>query len=176
MHLMVFVKPLKHCRDQTWTGMHPLEVSLSTVQVGCRPYHRNDLMRQARELEKWPAPDLPRLELSLTVGTTDTGLPRYIASVAAGGEPSGSGTLSSTLPTSTAKYYSTPPELTMARDGSHQSDQPMVAPVRRDGYARGNSSYKGRIVLSCMDMNHLPPGLPEGPAWSPGSECLLHVG
>ena len=37
------------------------------VQVGHRLYHRNDLIRQAMKLEKWPEPDnpdIPKLELS----------------------------------------------------------------------------------------------------------------
>ena len=47
------------------------------VQVG--HYHRNDLMRQAMKLEKWPEPDIPKLELSLTVGKTPAGVPCSIA-------------------------------------------------------------------------------------------------
>ena len=70
------------------------------VQVGSRLYQRNDLMRQAIELERWPAAELPRLELSM-VSATDNGLPCYVA-VPAAGEGS-SGTLSPTPPTTTTK-------------------------------------------------------------------------
>lgn len=37
-------------------------------QIGNCLYHRHDLMRQAIKLEKWSEPDIPRLNLSLTIG------------------------------------------------------------------------------------------------------------
>ena len=77
------------------------------VQVGSRLFHQNDLMRRAMELERWPEKEIPHLSLTLTVGTTPAGgaappgVPCYVATPAPAGESSGSGTLPSTMPTST---------------------------------------------------------------------------
>ena len=103
------------------------------VQVGGRLYHRNDLMRQAIELERWPTPDMPRLDLSLVLSTTENGTPCYVA-VPAAGEDAGSGTISSTLPTVTTDFST--PDPTLAQDGS----------LSGKGYAKGGAADRGRAA------------------------------
>lgn len=109
------------------------------IQVGSRVFHRNDLMRRALELERWPEAEIPRLDLTLTVGTTPAsgvappGVPCYIAVPKTAEDSSGSGTLSSTMPTSTTNYPT--PKSTLAQAGSQQSDQAVVQPNRRAGCA-----------------------------------------
>ena len=103
------------------------------VQVGSRLYHRNDLMRQAVELESRPSQEMPRLDLSLVLSTTENGTSCYVAAPAAG-EDVGSGTFSSTLPTITTDFST--PDSTLAQDGS----------LRGKGYAKGGAVERGRAA------------------------------
>ena len=74
------------------------------VQVGNRMFHRNDIMRQAIMLEQQPEAEIPQLQLTLVEGRADNGTPCYIATAVAEGGSSGSGTISSTLPTITTDW------------------------------------------------------------------------
>ena len=76
-------------------------------------------MRQAVALEQHPEAEVPQLQLTLVDGRTDNGTPRYIATAVAegGSSGSGSGTMSSTLPTVTTDW-STPDSTRVQADGS----------------------------------------------------------
>ena len=87
------------------------------AQVGNRMFHRNDLMRQAIMMEQQPDGEVPQLQLSLVEGCTDNGTPCYIATAVPEGGSSGSGTISSTLPTVTTDW-STPDSTRVQADGS----------------------------------------------------------
>ena len=68
-------------------------------------------------LEQQPEAEIPQLQLTLVEGRTDNGTPCYIATAVAEGESSGSGTISSTLPTVTTDR-STPDSTRAQADGS----------------------------------------------------------
>ena len=87
------------------------------AQVGNRMFHRNDLMRQAIMMEQQPDAEVPQLQLTLVEGRTDNGTPCYIATAVPEGGSSGSGTISSTLPTVTTDW-STPDSTRAQADGS----------------------------------------------------------
>ena len=94
-----------------------------------------------------------------TLGATDNGTPCYVATATGGaaapGEDSGSGTISSTLPT-TMTNFSTP-DSTLAQDGSLASQQSSGS---GKGYARGGAVARGRSAAGSQMFTAGPPGGP----------------
>ena len=121
------------------------------VQVGNRMFHRNDLMRQAIMMEQQPDAEVPQLQLTLVDGRTDNGTPCYIATAMPEGGSSGSGTISSTLPTATTDW-STPDSTRAQADGSLGS----AASACQGLHRRGGGEQQPKAMASYP---RPPPGL-----------------
>ena len=114
-------------------------------------FHRNDLMRQAIMMEQQPDAEVPQLQLTLVEGCTDNGTPCYIATAMPEGGSSGSGTISSTLPTVTTDW-STPDSTRVQADGSLGS----AASACQGQHRQGESGQQPKAMASSP---RPPPGL-----------------
>ena len=95
-------------------------------------------------MEQQPDVEVPQLQLTLVEGRTDNGTPCYIATAAPEGGSSGSGTISSTLPTVTTDW-STPDSTRAQADGSLGS----AASACQGLHRRGGGDQQPKAMASC---------------------------